>query len=144
MRLADELRGITSLRPAVRAGFVGRRVNYCLDDGREAQIKTEERLRRTRVKVRAWRLANPEKVKAHNVKWRSRNVEKRAAYKRQWRLEHIDHVRKYQARKMREWRAIHPERASAIREAWKSRNRESINARRRVRYAERKAMRAPK
>ena len=60
---------------------------------------TDEERAAQRAYQKAWRLANPDKVKQYKTKWRSkkRNRKKESEYHKQWVENNRDHVREYYA-----------------------------------------------
>ena len=73
---------------------------------------------------RAWRLANPEKVKAYAKAWREANPEKAAAASRAWRLANPEKAAALQ----KAWRKANPEKVAASVKAWREANPEKVAA----------------
>lgn len=63
----------------------------------------DERKKQTAARLRAWKLANPEKVRAYNKKWRDNNRDHLQRYQREYQARNIERYRAlwatYRARK---------------------------------------------
>lgn len=98
-----------------------------------ARTREEETARK-----RAWRLANPEKMKAARATWAANNKERLLELRRAWRASNAKKCRD----RVAAWRAANPEKDKAASEQWRNKNKDKLRASSRARYAASSARRA--
>lgn len=86
------------------------------------KLTNEERKARAAERARAWRAANPDKVKASNRAAYKANSEQRIEYARAYRENNPEKV----AECLRAWRAANPEKVKANNRAWRAANHEKV------------------
>ena len=86
-------------------------------------------------KMRLYRKANPEKIKAYTAQWQKDNVEKRREYARKYYAANKAKL----ARKVRAWQKANCDRVLVSVKKWQAANPEKIKASKRAYYLRRKA-----
>ena len=85
--------------------------------------------------LKAWRLANPEKVKLDNKRKKNNHSPSRIEAKRRWRSKNLEHLRL----KARAWRAANRQLCRAIDKKWREANPEKARLKNRIKESRRRA-----
>lgn len=82
------------------------------------KLTDEERKERAKASRKAWRLANPDKVRACLDRWKKKNHDKVMASLERWKLKNPEKVKAHN----KAWREANPEKVLASVQRWKDKN----------------------